>query len=149
VRCQKFRAFLEEDYAKRDFLLAALSKHYPTKSDLSYAELKHRIRALASNGQLNTPAPTTIIDAALVTENKRARRCQGKAYQNQNQNQNRMMQPPMYECSYCKKHGPSYEGHLWQNCRKLKREQKRKRDRTANNNNNQLNPNQTLNQTTD
>jgi len=26
---QKFRAFLEEDYAKRDFLLAALSKHYP------------------------------------------------------------------------------------------------------------------------
>jgi len=85
---QKFRAFLDEDYVKRDFLLAALSKHYPnpvdnltTKPNLSYAELKHHIKALASNGQLS--APTTITDAALVTENKQARQRQGKAHQNQ------------------------------------------------------------------
>jgi len=45
---QKFRAFLEEDYAKRDFLLAALSEHYPnpvdnltTKTNLTYAEARH------------------------------------------------------------------------------------------------------------
>jgi len=56
---KKFRAFLEEDYANCNFLLAALSKHYPnpvdnltTKSNLSYTELKHHIRALASNSQL-------------------------------------------------------------------------------------------------
>jgi len=150
---QKFRAFLEEDYAKRDFLLAALSKHYPnpvdiltTTSNLSYAELKHHIRALASNGQLgqlSAPAPATIIDAALVTEGKRARRRQNyRARKNQMAQQNQMVQPPVYECSYCKEHRHYYEGHEWQNCRKLKREQRRRRDRTANNNNNQLNPNQ-------
>ena len=129
---QKFRAFLDEDYAKRDFLLAALSKRYPnlmdnvtTKSNLSYAELKHHIKALASNGQLSTPAPATIIDATLVTQNKRAHRRQGKARQPQNQ----VVQPPFYECSYCKSHGHYYEGHPWQNCRKLKREQRRRQDR--------------------
>jgi len=138
---QKFRAFLDEDYVTRDFLLAALSKHYPNpvdnltiKPNLSYAELKHHIRALASNGQLSTPI--TITDAALVTENKQARRRQGKAHQSQK------VQPPSDECSYCKKHGNTYKGHRWQNCRKLKRDQKRGRDHTANNNNNQHNPNQ-------
>jgi len=119
---QKFCAFLEEDYVKHDFLLAALSKNYPnpvnnltTKSDLSYAELKHHIRALVSASQLSTPTSTpTIIDVALVTENKRAHRCQGKVHHNQNQNQ--MVQSPIDECSYCKKHGNTYKGHLWQNC---------------------------------
>jgi len=128
---KKFRAFLEENYAKCDFLLAALSKHYPnpvdnltTKSNLSYAELKHHIRALASNGQLEQlSAPAPIVDAALVTKGKRARRRQNyKARQNQIAQQNQMVQSPVYECSYCKKHGHYAGSHEWQNCRKLRHE---------------------------
>jgi len=156
---QKFCAFLEEDYAKRDFLLAALSKHYPnpvdnltTKLNLSYAELKHHIRALVSNGQLGQlSAPIPVVDTALVTEGRRARRRQSyRARQNQaaqqNAQQNQTAQQfPVTECSYCKKHGHNAIGYEWQQCRKLKREQKCKRNHTANNNNNQQNPNQNQN----
>jgi len=56
---QKFRAFLEENYAKRDFLLAALSEYYPnpvdnltTKVDPTYAEARHHLISLYSNNQL-------------------------------------------------------------------------------------------------
>jgi len=69
--CQKFRAFLEEDYAKRDFLLAALSEHYlnpvdnlTTKTDLTYAEARHRMHSLSSN-QLEGKAN----DIALIAGN--------------------------------------------------------------------------------
>jgi len=72
--CQKLRAFLEEDFAKRDFLLAALSEHYPnpvdnltTKADLSYAEARHRMNSLFSNNQLGEAAS----DIALVTRNNK------------------------------------------------------------------------------
>lgn len=37
-------------------------------------------------------------------------------------------------CSYCKKQGGTSVGHIWQDCRKLKRDQKRKQDKTAWNN---------------
>jgi len=89
---KEFRTFLEEDYAKRDFLLAALTKHDPnpvdnltTKSNLSYAELKHHIRALTSNGQLGQlSAPVPVVDTALVTKGRRACRHQNyRACQNQ------------------------------------------------------------------
>ena len=50
---QKLGAFLEKDYAKRDFLLATLSQHYPnpvdnltTKTDLTYAEVQHRMQMI-------------------------------------------------------------------------------------------------------
>ena len=116
---KKFHAFLKVDYTKRDFLLAALSKYYPnpvdnltTKSNLSYAELKHHIRALASNGQLGQiSAP--VVDTALVTEGKRACRRQSyRARQNQNAQQN-AQQNTVTECSYCKKHGHNAIEHEW------------------------------------
>jgi len=114
---QKFRAFLEEDYAKHDFLLAVLSKHDPnlvdnlmTKLNLSYTELKHHIRALASNRQLDQlSAP--VIDIALVTEGRGACRCQNyRARQNQTALQN-ARQSPVIECTYCKKHGHNAIGY--------------------------------------
>lgn len=52
-----YRTVLENEGLKRDFLLAALVNHYPnltTKGDLTYNDLKHRLRSLAANGQLNT-----------------------------------------------------------------------------------------------
>jgi len=120
--CQKLRAFLEEDFAKRDFLLTALSEHYPnpvdnltTKADLSYAEARHRMNSLCSNNQLGD----TVSDTALVI-NKSAYRAKG------HRSKPTTSQPTTKVCSYCKRHGGTYEGHFWQECRKLKRDQKQK-----------------------
>ena len=55
-----YRTVLENQELKRDFLLAALVNHYPkivdnlTKGDLTYNDVKHRLRSLAANNQLNT-----------------------------------------------------------------------------------------------
>ncbi|KAF8424773.1 hypothetical protein BGX38DRAFT_1237591 [Terfezia claveryi] len=34
-------------------------------------------------------------------------------------------------CSYCQKHGGNPSGHIWQECRKLKREQQRKKEKVV------------------
>jgi len=116
--------FLEQDHAKRDSLLAALSHAYPnpvdnltTKPNLSYEELRCHMRELASNNQLNTSSnQLNNTDAALVVNTgKNRKRGKGKS-----------SYPP--ECSYCKKHGNTYKGHRWQDCRKLKREQHRRQE---------------------
>ena len=115
---------MEEDFAKRDFLLAALSEHYPnpvdnltTKANLSYAEARHRMNSLCSKNQLGDTASAS--DTALVVY-KPAHRA--KRYKSQPTRS----QPTTKVCSYCKRHGGTFEGHLWQECRKLKRDQKQK-----------------------
>lgn len=120
---QKFRALLEEDFAKRDFLLAALSHVYPnsvaylsTQSDLSYAKVRYQILGLASNNQLDDGG------TALVTSNKN--RKFGSEHKPSSE--------PTKACSYCQKHGGTSVGHVWQDCRKLKRDQKRKQHKAKN-----------------
>jgi len=112
--CQKLQAFLEEDFAKRDFLLAALRKHYPnpvdnltTKANLSYAEARYRMNSLCSNNQLGDTAS----DTALVTY-KPAHRTKGYKFQ--------YTTGTTKICTYCKCYSGTFEGHLWQECRKLK-----------------------------
>jgi len=143
---QKVRAFLEEDYVKRDFLLAALSEHYPnlvanltTKVDLTYAEARHHLNSLSSNNQLGdkstgtTTTTATTSGTTLVTGNnkqtRRRSRWQPKG------SEHTSSQPPSTNtkvCTYCKRYGGTAEGHLWQDCRKLKCNQKRKRNAAPN-----------------
>ncbi|KAF8434443.1 hypothetical protein BGX38DRAFT_1275480 [Terfezia claveryi] len=122
---QKFKAFLEEDFAKRDFLLAALSQSYPnpvykmtTNSNLTYSEVRRLMLGLASNNQLED----SYGDTALFTSNKRKF---GRGRKSPSESSK--------TCSYCKKHGGTSLGHVWQDCRKLKRDQKRKQDRAEKN----------------
>ena len=119
---QKFRSFVEEDYAKRDFLLAALSDHYPnpvdnltTKADLSYAEVRYRMQSISSE-RAESPKST-----ALAAENSNGKR----------RRQSGQSQSTTKICTYCKRHGGNAEGHLWNECRKLKKEQKRKKEAAA------------------
>jgi len=136
------RLFLEQDHAKRDSLLAALSHAYPnpvdnltTKPNLSYEELRCHMRELASNNQLASSSnQLNNTDAALVVKShggKNSLRKRGKG-------KSSFSQAP--KCTYCKKHGYTYKGHRWQDCRKLKRDQHRRQEFTRSHDNNQQNP---------
>jgi len=104
---QKFKAFLEEDFAKRDFLLAALSRVYPnpvdnltTKTNLTYTEVRYRMMSLASSNQLEQPEGG---NTALITSNNNHR--------NNNKNKHKSSESTKM-CSYCQKHGGTPVSHI-------------------------------------
>ena len=73
--------------------------------------------SLCSNNQLEKSDDIALV----VPRNKQSRRSQGK-------------EPTGAKiCTYCNRHGGKAEGHLWQECRKLKKDQKRKKDQAASN----------------
>ena len=122
---------LEQDEAKRDWLLSSLVSHYPnavdnllTKDKLTYAELKLRLHALSSNV---VPQNGT----ALIAMNKgRYNRRFGdkKSYPSRSPHPSKPNELS-YEkpaCTWCKSRGHRFEGHTWKSCRKLKKEMKPK-----------------------
>lgn len=104
--------FLEEDKAKRDFLLALLSEHHEnavdnitTKDDLTFSEVKQRLM------NLNHKNITTRHSAFMTKEIKGNKSSSNRVSKNSNR----------HECSWCKKHNPGrHIGHLWNKCKKLK-----------------------------
>jgi len=88
---------------------------------------------LASNNQLNT-SPNQLntlsnqlnltAGAALVTtsRNKQARQS----------NDNTAGKSDEINCTYCNKHGNTFKGHRWQECRKLRRDQQRRKNQADN-----------------
>ena len=124
----KLRDFLEEDYSKRDFLLAALSVYYPnpvdnltTKANLTYAEVRHHMKSLSSNNQLEE-GENQRNTALVATSSNKSRRPRGKKQSTSTSTK---------ICTYCKNKGGKAEGHLWHDCRKLKRDQQRKKKQAA------------------
>lgn len=104
---QTFAKFLQEDKAKRDFLLGFLVTHeknvvdnLSTKDELSYAEVKQRLLDLdsvPSDGPSHSAFATN--DLKIKTSSK----------------SNKF-------CTWCKKHHPAHQnGHTWSTCSKLKR----------------------------
>jgi len=121
---------LSFDEAKRDFLLAALVKHYPnpvdnlsTKDNLTYAELKSRLHSLAANQQLVSAADTALITSQSPASKKRK--------QSTNQNTKDTTSSGKTDtkwCTYCKKHNKTpFEGYTWTECRHLKWDQEVKK----------------------
>ena len=70
-----------------------------------------------------TTSTSTISDIALVTTNNKQTRRRARLARGSTQSSTNTK-----VCTYCKRHGGIAEGHLWQDCRKLKRHQKRKQE---------------------
>jgi ribosomal protein L37AE/L43A len=107
----KFREFLEEDKAKRDFLLGFLVKHHEnvvdnltTKDSLSYSDVVMKLHSLASN---------SYSDSSVAYKASR-----------QNEKKDRDTDREKKECNYCKAHKlGNPQGHIWKDCPKLKAKQ--------------------------
>ena len=120
---------LEQDEANETgSYISSLMLHYPdvvnklvTKDSLTYGEFKIRLHALTSN------AATQHNEMAIaLMANKKKRRAPTQntyntpsklsfsklSFPKQNENQT---------CTYCKARNFKAEGHIWQNCRKLRR----------------------------
>jgi transposase InsO family protein len=115
----KFREFLEEDKAKRDFLLGFLVKHHQnvvdnltTKDSLSYSDVVQKLHSLSSN---------ELESSSSVAYKVNQQPARGKKKNSDSTNKK--------ECTYCKAHKlGSYVGHVWNDCRKLKAKQEADRD---------------------
>lgn len=103
--------FLDEDKAKRDFLLALLAQHHEnavdnitTKDDLTFSEVKQRLMNLDHKKE-------STLNSAFMTKEIKGNK---SSYNQISKNLKR-------ECSFCKKHHPGrHIGHIWNNCPKLK-----------------------------
>ncbi|RPB21716.1 hypothetical protein L211DRAFT_811501, partial [Terfezia boudieri ATCC MYA-4762] len=120
-----YRMLLENEEAKREYLLASLVTHYPnvvdnltTKDHLTYEDLKERLIGLAINNQLSNYNGAL---AANTAKNSKARRKKSEQVTKET------AEPGTRVCIYCKKHGHRSKGHVWQDCRKLKQDQQSKK----------------------
>jgi hypothetical protein len=110
----KFREFLEEDKAKRDFLLGFLVKHHEnvvdnltTKDSLSYSDVVMKLHSLSSYS-----------DTSVAYKASRP----GKKDRDTDPAEKK-------ECNYCKAHKlGNPQGHTWKDCRKLKAKQDAERE---------------------
>ncbi|KAI0991954.1 hypothetical protein K3495_g16232, partial [Podosphaera aphanis] len=103
--------FLEEDKAKRDFLLALLAEHHEnivdnitTKDEFSFTEVKQRLMNIDHQKSQTS-------QVALITkeDNRNFKISKHQSQYNPNQ------------CNWCKKHHPGrHLGHSWNNCKRLK-----------------------------
>src|SRR5690606_881241 len=103
-----FSKFLDEDKAKRDFLLGFLVRHHKnvvdnlsTKDNLSFADGKQRLQDLDSE----TPSTESALSA---TQKKKKNNNSGSSSSPANNSST----PKSKECTWCKKHHPTtnYKG---------------------------------------
>jgi hypothetical protein len=124
----KFREFLEEDKAKRDFLLGFLVKHHEnvvdnltTKDSLSYSDVVQKLHSLSSNAESSSSVAY------------KANQHSGKKKNTDFTKRNTPADSTKKECTYCKAHKlGTYTGHMWNDCRKLKAKQEAEKKDTAN-----------------
>ncbi|RPB29273.1 hypothetical protein L211DRAFT_845258 [Terfezia boudieri ATCC MYA-4762] len=139
-----YRTLLELEEAKREYLLASLVTHYLnvvdtlTKDHLSYKDLKVRLIGLAINNQLpnyNGSNNSNNTNTALVANNRQNNKARRKKSQQDSASTQSTtlatIVPGTRTCTYCKKHGHRFKGHVWQDCRKLKRDQQSKKARST------------------
>lgn len=88
----------------------------------AYAEVQYWMLGLASNNQLEEPQSG---DIALITSKNNNKRKSSRTTEHKTSDSTKT-------CSYCQKHGGNSVGHVWQDCRKLKREQQRKKEKASN-----------------
>jgi transposase InsO family protein len=113
----KFREFLEEDKAKRDFLLGFLVKHHENvvdnltaKDSLSYSDVVMKLHSLSCYSD-------TSIAYKASRPNERDR-------DTDREKKDRDTDHEKKECNYCKAHKlGNPQGHTWKDCRKLKAKQ--------------------------
>jgi len=111
-----FATFLNEDKAKRDFLLGFLVKHHKnvidnltTKDSLTYADVKQRLMDI----------DTSDIDdnSALFVSKPSGNKKKGKKYTKSENSNNSSSSFSSKTCTWCKKHNPGKsEGHTWNEC---------------------------------
>ena len=108
---------LDQDEAKRDWLLVALVSQHPnlvdnmtTKDNLTYSQLKVRLHSLPSNANA---VPRTQ-DSALISTHIR-RKLKGRGSRSKSPTP-----ASSTSCTWCKARKFRHEGHVWQDCRKLK-----------------------------
>jgi len=121
-----FAAFLNEDKAKRDFLMGFLVRHHKnvidnltTKDSLSYADVKQRLMDIDTSDTQN--------DTALFTSkpsgNKKKRKKPIKGNSDSSS-------PKSKTCTWCKKHNPGKsEGHTCNECFRLQTLNKEKKEK--------------------
>src|SRR5258706_10639273 len=116
----KLNDFLACDEAKRDILLSILIPHMSnvidnitTKQTMTFNEAKHRLSSL----------PSSEFQQAAFLSAKSRRAIQRKSSKTNAAEKKKV-------CNWCKKHSFPCEGHLWFQCRRLKKEQaKRKKQK--------------------
>jgi hypothetical protein len=123
----KFREFLEDDKAKRDFLLGFLVKHHEnvvdnltTKDSLSYSDVVQKLHSLSSNAESSS--------SVAYKANQHSGKKNNTDFTKRNTPANSKK-----ECTYCKAHKlGTYTGHVWNDCRQLKAKQEAEKKETAN-----------------
>ena len=122
---QSFSTFLGQDKAKRDFLLGFLVRqndwknivdNLTTKDALTYSDVKRHLLSTASD------SATTENALSSVQSNKKKPNNKKKGSSSSSTNNNYSPSPSTgKECTWCKKHHPGrHNGHLWNECNKLK-----------------------------
>jgi len=120
-----FAAFLQEDKAKRDFLMGFLVKHHKnvidnltTKDGLSYANVKQRLMDMDNSDSQD--------DTALFTSKPSGNKKKGKKPIWNSDSSS----PKGKTCTWCKKHNPGKsEGHTWNECFRLQKLNKGKKEK--------------------
>jgi len=126
-----FATFLNEDQAKRDFLLGFLVKHHKnvidnltTKDSLSYADVKQRLMDIDTSEIEDNPA--------LLVSKPPGNKKKGKKPSKLG-NTNNSSSSSAKTCTWCKKHNPGKsEGHTWNECfclQKINKEKKEKEEK--------------------
>jgi len=124
-----FATFLNEDKAKRDFLLGFLVKHHKnviynltTKDSLSYADVKQRLMDI-DNSDFED-------NSALFVSKPSGNKKKVKKPSKWNNSSSSSSSPKT--CTWCKKHNPGQsEGHTWNECFRLQKMNKEKKEKEA------------------
>ena len=131
---RKFYDFLEQDKAKRDFLLGFLVNHHQnvvdnltTKDDLSYSDVVQRMRSLSTN----TDGSSSTV-AFKVQATKKPYKKSSDFKRPTTSGSGNHTPEGRKECTYCKKHSPGNQlGHLWHECRRLKAKNEEKKKESS------------------
>jgi len=124
---QTFATFLNEDKAKRDFLLGFLVKHHKnvidnltTKDSLLYADIKQQLLDIDTSDHDHIPA----LCVSTPSGNKKKGKKPGKPANKSSSSSS------MKTCTLCKKHNPGKsDGHTWNECFHLEKMNKKKKEK--------------------
>ncbi|RPB06507.1 hypothetical protein P167DRAFT_550474 [Morchella conica CCBAS932] len=124
---QLFSKFLDEDKAKRNFLLGFLVRHQKnvvdnlsTKDNFTFAEVKQRLLDL--DHEQPSSSVSSSPQTALLTTQRRNARSPRQSSSPSSQSASRQQKPK--ECTWCVKHNlGKHLGHTWSQCFKLKKHQ--------------------------
>ena len=116
---------LQQDEAKRDWLLAALVSHHPnlvdymtTKDNLTFSQLKVRLHSLSSNVD-NCAGTALVVNHGNHHGNHHEKKRKFDR-SNHSSNSANPASTSAQSCTWCKARNFRHEGRVWQECRKLK-----------------------------